>query len=222
MAPSSSTMSRETGCVCMVTSAGTQCADTAAGRTSRKTRARSAGRQGRQADIASTQRLTEESRAARHAAGGGRVSGMQQTDVSGMKHDGQLPAVLATSGGQTPDPDFFISRHIVVRLTCSSRAAAAISPWWRASVATIISRSARSRAAATVPSAPRDRERPRDDLLRQIVGLELRTARDRDRALDDVLELTDVARDSRTRAGRPTPLAGTRRHRCRAPYRSRK
>ena len=35
-------------------------------------------------------------------------------------------------------PCFFISRHIVVRLTCSSRAAAPISPWCRPSVATIM------------------------------------------------------------------------------------
>src|SRR5262249_28593676 len=44
---------------------------------------------------------------------------------------------------------FFMSRQRVVRLIWSSRAVAATSPWLRASVATIISRSARSRAAAT-------------------------------------------------------------------------
>ena len=163
------------------------CADTAAGRTSRKTRARSAGRQGRRRISRRTQRLTDESQSARNGCRGGRVSGMQQTGVSGMERHSQLPkansqlpkglgvsrdefhlVVRRTAAwelgvgflgvdcgevpGYSPIPYFFISRHIVVRLTCSSRAAAVISPPWRASVATIISRSARSRAAATVRS----------------------------------------------------------------------
>ena len=90
-------------------------------------------------------------------------------------------------------PCFFISRHIVVRLTCSSRAVAPTSPWLRASVATIISRSARSRAAATVPSAA-GACRLGEQLLGQIVRAQIeRTARDRDGALDDVFELADVA-----------------------------
>ena len=72
---------------------------------------------------------------------------------------------------------FFISRHSVVRLTCSSRAAAAISPWYRASVATIISRSARSRAAATVPSAAGDwRRLGGEEFLGQVAGSQDRPA----------------------------------------------
>ena len=91
-------------------------------------------------------------------------------------------------------PYFFISRHIVVRLTCSSRAAAPISPPCRASVADDrlpVGALARRRHRAF----GRRRRRRRDNLLRQILGSEARAPRDRDRALDDVFELTDVARD---------------------------
>ena len=91
-------------------------------------------------------------------------------------------------------PCFFISRHIVVRLTCISRAAADTSPLLRARVATIISRSARSRAAATLPSCAADRRARRDDFFRQIVDVDELAARDGNRPLHDVLELPDVAR----------------------------
>ena len=110
-------------------------------------------------------------------------------------------------------PYFFISRHIVVRLTCSSRAAAPISPPWRASVATIISRSARSRAAVTVPSAQEAAAARRHALPRADRPARVRAARDRDRALHDVLELTDVARIVVRREQRPARLRCTVRRR---------
>ena len=90
-------------------------------------------------------------------------------------------------------PCFFISRHIVVRLTCISRAADETSPLLRASVATIISRSARSRAAATLPSCGAVTVARRHDFLGQIVEVDELAAGDGDRALDDVLELAHVA-----------------------------
>ena len=86
------------------------------------------------------------------------------------------------------------------------------SPLLLASVATIISRSARSRAAATLPSAA-----PRRRVLRarttssgrSSTSIEL-AARDGDRALDDVLELADVAgiwyRRQRRRAAGVLPV----------------
>ena len=122
--------------------------------------------------------------------------------------------------GQAEMPCFFISRHIVVRLTCISRAADETSPWLRASAATIISRSARSRAAATLPScAALTGAARRHDFLGQVVEVDELAAGDGDRALDDVLELAHVAgiliRDERRRCGRGAAASPSRRRSAR-------